>query len=541
MAKTVESVNGSQWSLKLHTHSEPKLSISCLPHEMWINIFEEMNSPSHLLQVIQTCRHFYYLAIRVLYRDISWLSPFQYTNNAPFWNSHASSMKLVPNSLTISICLLPATPRLHDPAVGIVEGDGSWTPTGAPSLTYPPEIAHAHACFSPKNFTFYASHAMYTTLMKQVSTFTMLQTLVFHMSELPISVFTTIVALPRLRSLSLQYCTLPLMDLEPDPRFSDLPITELTLWFNKGDPGAFTHSNYTYMLYLCTAKNLRTLRIDWNPTTGRFLSRQNTDTPIEPLVALTELSIRFNPGRSLWPREDSDFALTAFLHGSPHIERFHCLARRSMIGLPSTMVPKLSSYKGVLVGVLGLVRSRPIEHVELTDADQRLADVVAMLKDLATLRPRLRTLGFRVYKWDEEVMYALIKLFEDVRILQIKFSDGCVEEQTLLSLGALFLHHFPSLEILQLYKATLPTLIVDDQFPRPPPSYLHKPSDDLRTSFPVDDDIVVKESLTAWRKSCPNLREVQLTERFVWRRASCRDEWCKRASPRASTKLFELY
>ncbi|KAG6864916.1 hypothetical protein C0991_006404 [Blastosporella zonata] len=118
-----------------------------------------------------------------------------------------------------------------------------------------------------KKVSYFASHPMYTTIAQRISTFTALRDLVFHFCELPVMVFPAIKVLPHLRYLSIQYCTLPtLMDLEPDSTFSELPITELTLWFLKGELDTVPNSSSLYIMYLCTARNLRKLNIDWSPT-----------------------------------------------------------------------------------------------------------------------------------------------------------------------------------------------------------------------------------------------------------------------------------
>ncbi|KAF5380004.1 hypothetical protein D9615_006254 [Tricholomella constricta] len=543
MAKAKEP---SQWALKLCIGSESKLNLRSLPREMWINVFESMESSSDLLKVVLTCKYFYSLAIRVLYRNIHWLGPFFYTQNVSFWKNHAPSVVLAPTSLTMAICLVnQMSYTRHDPTVGIVEEDGSWTvmPGAHHSTIPPPQSTYRNPHFS-KKLTFYASQVMYDAILKRVSSFTKLRELVFHLSELPDTIFSTIKLLPCLKNLSIQYCTLPAIDLEPDPSFSELPLTELTLWFNKGEPDTVSKSNWVYTLYLCTAKNLRTLRVDWTSTTGRFLSQRNPIAPIAPLRTLTEVAIRFPPGK-LWLSDEDEKAandpLTAFLLGSPSIERFSCVNRRFQFRFPATVLSKLNFCCGGAASVVGLLNSRPVEHVQLSDVERDLAGVVHTLQKIARLKPHLQTLSFSMHKWDEEILYALVDLFADVRKLRIKFTAGFIQEQSLLSLGARFLYRFPQLETLQLYQIPSPSPDAGDHHASPLSRVKQIPHIEvLPRNAPADDDDAVKEFLSAWRRSCPSLRQVQLTERFVWRRAFNGDEWCKRPAIPSASKISEL-
>ena len=104
-----------------------QLNLYRLPNEMWIAVFEAITSPSDLFKVIQTCKHFYQLAIRVLYRSVQWTSPLTYARNAPFWLNRSDAMADVPTSLLISISHMPLNSYARfDPQTAIVEADGTW-------------------------------------------------------------------------------------------------------------------------------------------------------------------------------------------------------------------------------------------------------------------------------------------------------------------------------------------------------------------------------------------------------------------------------
>ncbi|KAF8056542.1 hypothetical protein FPV67DRAFT_1530351 [Lyophyllum atratum] len=505
---------------------------------MWIVVFEAIESPSDLLRLVRTCKHFYSLAIRVLYREVRWMGPFLYAQNVSFWNRHAPSMALVPASLTVGISLVSdnSYSRVSSDAP-VVEEDGSCRV--GPDTLAEYQITPSHPIF--RGISFYASRRMYNAIAARMSTFKVLRELVFHLSDLPDTIFSVIKLLPRLRHLAIQYCTLPIMHLEPDPSFSELPLTELTLWYNKGDSDTVPNSNYVYTLYLCTAKNLHTLRVDWTPVTARFLSLQNPGAPIAPLTKLKEVMIRL-PSTKIWPAEESDYidgdCFASFLAASPGITRFSCVNRKIDLELPDTVMPYLKYYSGTISPVVELVASRPVEHIDLVDFES-VSDVLSTLTDMAEFKPRLQTLCFAMKRWDDEVLYALASLFVDLRRVQVKFSSGFVPEQTLLSLGSLFLNKFPALEILQIYRK-LPKLPSVAEFEEPIYRSTRGVARASSTRAPADDEEEVIRCLNAWRKPCPLLRQVQLTDGFIWRRAFSGDEWCKRPSPPVS-KASELY
>ncbi|KAG6855556.1 hypothetical protein H0H87_001073 [Tephrocybe sp. NHM501043] len=511
-------MEGPAWPL--HKEAGHHLSLQRLPDEIWALVFAAFDSSSDLLKIVQTCKFLYSLAIRILYRDIQWNGPFIYASNAPFWKRHSPSMKLAPTSLTITISLVNSKAfTRYDPAVGIVEEDGTWSST--------PESLEAHTLYEElphsKKVSFFASRKMYTAITKQISTFAALHELVFHCCELPQTVFPAIKVLPTLRHLSFQFCTLPTMASEPDTTFSELPITELTLWFLKGDSHAVPNSNFVYTMYLCTARNLHKLSIDWCPVSGRFLGNCMPGVDVGPFTGLTELALRF-PLLKEWSGEDIAYAagqcLEEFLVGCPNIKHFSWVNKRARFTLSDTILPNLKSYCGSMLPGLSLLMQRPsIDSIEMTDSDKKPHEIIAILESISKFTAHLKTLYFRMHKWDKEIMYVLVSLFDDLHNIRIVFETGYLSEELLLSLGALFLYQFPGLESLELYQT--PSGL--------DPAAMNAPGqlgEILRTARadnvqskkdkevqcpefkPVDDDNLIKESLNAWRKSLDQLRSL---------------------------------
>ncbi|KAG6915440.1 hypothetical protein DXG01_011470 [Tephrocybe rancida] len=405
------------------------LSPASLPDEMWMLVFQTFDSSSDLLKVVKTCKFLYSLAIRALYRDVQWNGPFLFASNVPFWKRHGRSMELAPTALTVTISLVNSNAfTRYDPAVGIVEEDGSWTSTPESRATQ--MIYVLDEVPELKKISFFASQRMYTAITNRISGFTAMRDLVFHLCELPDTVFPTIKLLPRLRSLSLQYCTLPTMDLEPDTSFSELPITELTLWFLKGDSEAARNSNYVYTMYLCTARHLRKLNIDWTPLTGRFLSQNIPGVTFAPLTRLVDLMLRL-PSLKSGEETASTWGecLEEFLVGCPNIQHFACVNMRGKFRLSDAVLTNLTSYRGSMSPGLSLLKSRPtIDSIEMTDNDRKCSEISKTLERIARSVPRLGTLSFRMYVWDKEILYVLVSLFADLRNIRITFENGGLHE-----------------------------------------------------------------------------------------------------------------
>ncbi|KAG6864917.1 hypothetical protein C0991_006405 [Blastosporella zonata] len=519
------------------------MSLHSLPDEIWTIVFQAFESSADLLKVVQTCKYLYSLAIGILYRDIRWRGPLFYASNVPFWKRHSSSIELAPTSLTVSISLagLNNIWHLYDPAIVVVEEDGTCTATPELRSTQIIDTTEEEAHDS-KKVSYFASHRMYTAITQRISTFTALRDLIFHLCVLPDMVSPAIKLLPRLRRLSIQYCTFPaLMKVEPDPTFSELPITELTLWFLKNELGKAPNSNYAYM-FLCTARNLRKLNIEWSSINGRFLEHATPGGLMAPLTGLTDLKLRFAPHKS-WTSdvmtEAAKDCLRAFLLGSPNIKRFTWVGKCLRFTFPREVLPNLTSYSGWMGPGMSLLETRPdIDNIEITGTDRKTSDLISILENIGKYTPRLKSLRFGLYMWDTEIMYVIMSLFPCLRDIRIAFEFGSLSEQFLLSLGALFLYHLPDLESLEIYRAVFPRVKITSFGGVAFEHIVTKISSPEVT--PVDDDGFVKVALDAWRKSCPLLRTVQLTKTSIWRRSFDGDEWCKRELPTPNL-TYELY
>lgn len=404
---------------------------------MWIAIFEAMGEPSDLLKVIKTCKHFYALAVRVLYRNLQWISPIPFVSNARFWRKQTIAMTDVPTSLVVGISHINSNSFARfDPTSAVVEIDGSWniTPphpghTAINSMYQQPLYTSSSGNPSDwRRYSFFASKGLYDTLSRMISTFSMLQELVFHHAELPETIYPAIKSLPRLRHLAIQYCSLPVIQSEPDVTFADLPITSLILWCSKADSDQSPTSNYVYALHLCTARNLRVLKVDWTAVTARFFALTTPHVQAVLPTGIEDLTLRM-PVSKLWPSEGDAsrsmliVPLVRFLRSSPSIRCLSVFNRLPSLELDAAILPNLNTYIGPLATVVAVIKDRPVEHLEISDVDKKLTDFVNLLPEVARIKPDLKTLCLVMREWDNEILHAIYQLFTDLRKIRIKYED----------------------------------------------------------------------------------------------------------------------
>jgi hypothetical protein len=523
-----------------------------LPNEIWIYVFESMTRPSELFKVIQSCKQFYALAIRVLYRNVQWLSPFHFTQNISFWDRQTAAMSEVPTSLTVGISHMYGTLfGRFDPAAVVVEADGTWAVNVTPSMGN-----FVHGPHDLKPLSFFASATLFKAVSSRISSFTKLEELIFHRASLPTIIYTVIQTLPRLRHLCIQYCSLPPSVIDSNLGFASLPITELTLLCVKENIAVIPESHYVAALLLATARNLRILRVDWTTVSAVFFAQLNPNIQYELPAKLEILEVRM-PIAKFWPSDGHRGLidpLCSFLKKCPKIMQFIVMNRLPSLPLTRTTIPNLRSYSGPLSTVFSVLRGRTVEHLEITDDDKKLEDLVNALPELAEIQPSLQTLCIFLCRWDNEVLYPISEHFTNLRRLQIKYQESnpsevhfnfiykqsdtianslFLSEYVILSLGSQFLYRLPQLHTLQIYNdipISSSVISFDPIHPQHTDSLPLWVTDHEPDLGPTGDDVFedIKELIVAWRKHCRNLREVQLVGGVVWRRAFDGDEWSQR-------------
>jgi len=521
------------------------MDANTLPKELWIHIFECINSPTDLTSVIRTSKIFYSLGIRLLCRCITWTDPRHFAYNLPFWTAHASLVD-VPRSLTIGISEMTRTFFGFDPASAVVAMDGTWEQPVLASLGLPPsEPARYQSSRKPP--TFFASLPLYQAMNHHLSSFIKLENLAFRNTFLPENMYAIIHSLPQLRRLSLQFCTLPPRQLDLKCDNSLLPITDLTLWGLRGDARNILESNYFQALSLTTAHNLRTLRADWTATTARYFAEHDSDSRYEMPQKLQNVEFRL-PTVKLWPSEpwaELVDPLSSLLARCPTIFCLSIVNFMPCLLLLPHALPHLQSYSGPLSTVLAVTAGRPVDHLNVLDGGKNLIEVTNVLSILEN-RQGLKTLSISIDFWDDEILYPISLFFPTLQKLKILYHDSAPSEYTLLSMGSQFLYRLPELHTVQIYNPRTdygvhltPVEIAPlCSFPSPSP---HLASHTNQSAIPniSQEDIELKDLILAWNKSCKNLREVQLVKVSVWRRAFEGDDWCNRVVERDEAGVFQ--
>ena len=450
----------------------------------------------------------------------------------------------VPTSLLISISHMPMNSYARfDPQTAIVEADGTWklsppyvlsrtahrpiiiTNTQV-SLELSPNPYHGIGPEISANsnrqdrderpIAFFASKGLYDAMARQITGFVNLRELTFYRAELPSVLYGVIQSLPQLRHLTIQYCTypsvsprlshphvhldldMPSFDGDSDsedeastpaptnyyPDFSTLPLTSLKLWANKGDTDSgHGISNTVYALHLCAASSLQTLKIDWTPTSARFLAQLNPNTTITLPAGLQHLTLRL-PTAKVWPSEDGNNnanmgglnftagahsntsanllnPLQIFLVSIPSLRSLTVVNRLPSLNIPMGALPNLKSYTGPMATVLAVLKSVGsggcVRHLEVTDVDKKVSDFVGCFLPAVARRTEggfsngsaievdasgkgkgkerdegerrgLWSLSVILRQWDNEILFAITQHFAQLRKVKIRYEVGYPSE-----------------------------------------------------------------------------------------------------------------
>jgi hypothetical protein len=446
----------------------------------------------------------------------------------------------VPTSLFVSVSHMPMNSFARfDPQTAIVEADGTWklsppyvlnrrvprpiTVTNTEVSMHVSSNSNSHQNNTgnasrrhpdERRMAFFASKGLYEAMARQIMTFQNLRELTFHRAELPPVLYSVIQNLPQLRHLTIQYCTYPSLGSHPShphvqvdldtssfedesdsdddvsnavptnyyPDFSGLPLTSLKLWGNKGDTDS-SHglSNSVYALHLCTAVSLQTLKVDWTPTSARFLAQRNPNTSIKLPPALHHLTLRMPTGK-VWPSEDANNnanigganfiagaqsnthtnllnPLQIFLVSVPSLLSLTIVNRLPRMDLPAGVLPNLKSYTGPMATVLAVLKGSGsggcLRHLEVTDVDKKVNDLVgAFLPAVAReteggfmTNPAagngngkekedgdqrgLWSLSVVLREWDNEILFAITQYFKELRKVKIRYEAGYPSEVSL--------------------------------------------------------------------------------------------------------------
>jgi len=74
-----------------------------IPADIWITIFEALDEPVHLAQVVLTCRKFNQLGSKILLRHVLWTREDPTRRNIAHWQSVHNNFVLLPRRLKIDV------------------------------------------------------------------------------------------------------------------------------------------------------------------------------------------------------------------------------------------------------------------------------------------------------------------------------------------------------------------------------------------------------------------------------------------------------
>ncbi|KAJ7600554.1 hypothetical protein C8J56DRAFT_1156896 [Mycena floridula] len=482
-----------------HRLNPPPPKMSQLPNELWVLVFEQIDSPSTLLAVILTCKLFHNLAMAPLYRHVHWKH--EADLQSPFWLHQDQTMV---NSTTLSVTIREQTAGPEEQA----------------DLTQ--------------------------LMINRIESFTKIHTLTLDHVCLPHPITNMIQSLPTLQKLIMKnsffsFPRLPVVDLTPviPPPSEPLSIKEFTLFTCLRDSHRIDPQQYNQIMRsFIRGPNLRVLRIDWSSASSRFLSNQLEGLDLPQELETVELRLpkakAWTEGSALWTLLEP---LQTFLS--------NCKKLRNVIitgHLPAVVqtveLPNIESYTGNMAATAFIASAGHLKEIVATDDDCFTSAATTFLQKLAdTVGSNIRSLDIRVLAWDMEIIYAVIQLFPNLKHFCIRYKRGYPSEDVLVALGPQYLTRLPCIESVHIYNTLEPIPRPKEQSPSRSNTWIsirrEKPSlvvslDYSRELGPSGDDEEVQDLLIPWKRYCKTLREVRFTRDFVWRRAFDGDAWCKR-------------
>jgi len=379
-----------------------------IPADIWITIFEALDEPAHLAQVVLTCRKFNQLGSKILLRHVLWTKEDPTRRNLAHWQSVHNNFLFLPRRLKIDLpfdgLLFPESMMFHvSDEILLYRQPRLWA------------LQYTHATPSPAN-------GLYGTVVQQISKFTMLEELI--LTRIPITpvVYQLVASLPKLQFLEIRCCIFVNQDplaLTPLPETNNASsITHLVLWENapsreQPSPGIATH-----LLHRLAGSSLRSLTITWCSSSSLLFGTRRWRLP-----NLKQLELHV----ALLTRDLTDSALE-FVNNCTADPRVSLRVNKYNVAVPqisSTNVPMrgLRSFRGPLpVVAMFTGSSSKVEHVTVTES----LEINHLLAGLERLSQNIRTLDLQLRKYDNEVLFAIHQLFPDVESVVIRFGKGAL-------------------------------------------------------------------------------------------------------------------
>ncbi|KAI0088936.1 hypothetical protein BDY19DRAFT_890217 [Irpex rosettiformis] len=483
-------------------------SIKQVPAELWMYMFELMDSPKDLSNVLRTCRSFHNYAIRALHRSIIWKQPAASAHNLPFWGDDTEVLLNNVQSLDLHVSSLP------DRAPGNFVDVGGWA-----TIEYYKVLQE------------WATPTLYGALMKRLTSFTRLHTLRLQDLFFTDTLFDALHMLPGLRTLHIQNCFFPRRQDVTARDHSTLPITSLTLVHIRrqvlrgGRRGEDENNMFvemdediSYALDIASAHNLRTLRVDSTADVFALVYRKRDHgaysfkipESLTHLYVMRKRAVR-NIIQPLYHSEQL-FPVAAYsvMERCPTLQtislgyplpKHHSFPKRDSI-------PNLSQCEGGLDTIAALASGRPLRALSILRSDAPTEGILETLGRLGQEHPNLRMLKVHCKNWDIEILEAITQLFPRLQKLSLTYDEPHPgrpwEQDTIVSFGPHYLHRLEHLHTVEIFDTP-------DDLTVKHPSFLY---DDTFDS--IDEEL--RNLVIPWNRYCKSLRQVQLHAGYVMRR-----------------------
>ncbi|KAJ3976076.1 hypothetical protein EV361DRAFT_885321 [Lentinula raphanica] len=437
---------------------KPIQNIQDLPLDIAGEIFSHLQSPADLLHVAQASKSVYFVAIRLLYRNIRYDTVNQFSCNLSFWNNGTiPNIVDVPRSVVIgrhfgqSLCpentmtFLSSSPDAYD------SSDDDFLPT-------------------------------LPQLRKLLLSFPKLEKLVFQQVRINSDVHHLLGQLsPTLRVLAFENCSFIINSYGVDAsNLSNLNVKQLCITGNHPGRSTGMHSQPFNLVHLpagfsdslpvhldmysilIRSPRVESLCLEWNVAcAGRFSRNHRVPTPA--FANLKHLEVRFGMrNHAMWNAESNSgetkmFLMTTFARLLAPCNRLTELVLFGYIpGLggrsDKPVLPALRSYTGPIDFLKSSLRHCTlIEKLIFPDA---IKDIdAAMLQALPyNASQSVQHFEISVERWDLEVLYAVSMELPSLQVLKIKYEYGYPDEDMLISFGPEFLSRLPSIDVFHLYR-----------------------------------------------------------------------------------------
>ena len=437
-------------------------TMTTIPNELWMSVFEELDSPKDLASVVCTNKRFKSLGIRVLYRHIIWSDPLKFIKSHPFLQ-HNTHLRSVTRALTLGIST--ATSHLDrieqlSRARAIVHLSGDITFIHRPNRAHEARILDETGIASPVDLL--ASDNVTDAMYTHALSFTNLRDLTFNSMVLPDTFYELVHRFPSLDRLVVENCTPPLRPHPTNLHPGDLPITELTIIGLRG------RRNPPELRAFGEGQQLRVIRFDWtcyiykhfcdippNPPQNNwaqgivavlpaFAALAALHTPQLPQLLIPfhqdpapsphihTIDVKF-PTQKSWqsyvsePHDQLINPFTDFLVKCPRIVNLRIRNYLPWLRLPDTALPNLAYYQGPLTTIKSVVSGpRRIKHLTIRDRTGGVAAVEKAFKEIEASGSGvdLETLSLFIGWWDDEILYAVLHHFNGLKRLEIMYKEG---------------------------------------------------------------------------------------------------------------------